>query len=83
MWHIVVGMGILATVISLLCVGMYKLSGKSNICQRGKWSDNGEDLEENQLPVCAIGHVQWLELQVNDLVPNGEVPYVATIEAGG
>jgi hypothetical protein len=59
---------------------MYKLSGTNNICKRGKWEDNEGDEAENQSP---IGHVEWIELQVNDLEPNGEVSCGATIDAGG
>lgn len=70
MWHIVAGVGILVAVVSLLCVGMYKLSGTNNICKRGQWADNERDLESYQLPVGPIGNVEWMELQVNDLVNN-------------
>ena len=83
MWHIAAGLGILITVISLLCIGMYKLSGTNNICKRGQWADTERDQTEDQLPVGPNGNVEWLELQVNNLEPIEEVSNSTTIDAGG
>ena len=79
MWHVAIGLAILGFVFSLLCVGMYKLSGTNNICKRGQCASNGESAE-NQFQ--GVGNVEWLELQVDGVVPNRDVS-VVTIGAGG
>ena len=70
MWHIVVGMALLATVFSLICGGIYKLSGKRSFCKRGQWADNDEvNSEDNQTEIRKPS-VDWMELQVNGIDAN-------------
>ncbi len=61
MWHVIVGVVMLAGAMCLLFIGLYKLSGNNDICKRGRWSrDEGES--EN----VGNDNVNWLELQVGN-----------------
>ena len=79
MWHVALGLAILGCVFSLLCVGMYKLSGTNNICKRGQWASNNDAADNH---VRGVGNIEWLELQVGGLMPNGDAS-VRNIGAGG
>ena len=67
MWHIVVGLALLSTVFSLICGGIYKLSGKRSICKRGEWADNDEANSEEKDTEIRKPTVDWMELQVKGL----------------
>ena len=82
MWHIALGVVILGSILSLLFVGMYKLSGRNNICKRGQWAT--EDVEEQpEIPPSRVGcNVEWLELQVPAQAPDDNDGLSVIYEAG-
>ena len=71
MWHIVVGLAVLSTVFSLVCGGLYKLSGKRRICKRGEWADENDGAaSDEKVTEIRKPSVDWMAFQVQGIDVN-------------